>query len=207
MPVIRRAAKSVAFQWPGILDKDDAEQGIATKLLESPGSLEKIAGMDDKARYRAVVGIGHQIASQERDDLDQFRGNFNYSVNDVKLLLSKGVLIERITDDFHCAQFDLEQALPAIADSYFEAIQRRYYDNEPTADDSAYGSALSRGLTALTTEMNRSYKRRYAERDDGPGTRHAVSSAAARALSSSQYDGKFEFEGYNNPTRVAEGRA
>lgn len=190
MPVIRRAAKSVAFQWPGILDKDDAEQGIATKLLESPGSLEKIAGMDDKARYRAVVGIGHQIASQERDDLDQFRGNFNYSVNDVKLLLSKGVLIERITDDFHCAQFDLEQALPAIADSYFEAIQSRYYDGD-VPNPGSDARRLSDALTAVTTEMNRSYKRRYAGRDDGPGTRTVLSNSAAQYASEYDYSGQY----------------
>lgn len=191
MPVIKRAAKSVAFQWPGVIEADDVEQGIHLRLMESPGSVSKIYEMEDRAQYRAIVGIGHQLASQERDDLDQFSGNFRYSVNDVKALLSKGVLTERL-DGFHADQFDLERGLELIPEQYYEAICRRYGDNEPTAGNRTYASALSRGLTSLTNEMNRSFKRRYAERDDGPGTRQILTNAGAYVKSRQQYQGDYD---------------
>src|SRR3954469_18385628 len=91
-PIIKRASKSVGFQWPGVAESDDLEQDIFMRLLESPGSVEKILAMEDNARYRAIVGIGHQLASIERDDYDLFSSNFKYSVGDVKSLLAEGVL-------------------------------------------------------------------------------------------------------------------
>jgi hypothetical protein len=181
-PVIRRAARSVAYQWPNVAEADDIEQGINLRLLESPGSVEKIHEMEDAARYRAIVGIGHQLASIERDDYSHFSGNYTYSVDDVKSLLLKGALYEELPG-FSSAMIDLDIGLREVtakAPQYSDAIFRRYAAwISPT--EKSEKNALSNALTALTDEMNRSNARRWATRDDGPGSRTAVSNAAAKA--------------------------
>ncbi|WP_280350416.1 hypothetical protein [Nocardia abscessus] len=184
-PVIRRAARSVAYQWPEVADADDIEQGIYLRLLESPGSVEKINEMEDAARYRAVVGIGHQLASEERDDYSHFSGNFAYSVDDVKSLLQRGVLSYPVSG-FDSAVVDLRIAMDRLDDvavDYAASIRSRYLWWEiPTR--STEKTTLSRALTALADEMNRSNRKRFAEHHDGPGSRTVVSNAAAKAATS-----------------------
>ncbi len=192
-PVIRRAAKSVAFQWPGVVEEDDVEQSIWLRLLESEGSLNKIAAMDDRARYRAIVGIGHQLASQERTDYDYYKGSYRYSVAEVKDVLRLGALAENV-GGFDEAVFDLMEGLEVLAKrtpQYVEAITSRYADNE-IPSGSTESNRLSRALTALTDEMNKSNKRRYMERDDGPGTRLVITNEQARNISRHQYGGDYE---------------
>lgn len=89
---IKKAAKFVSFQWPGVIDAGDAEQAIWLHLLERPGSIEKIRDMDDKARYRAIVGVGNQIASKERTEYAYYKGSYRYSVAEVKAMLKSGAL-------------------------------------------------------------------------------------------------------------------
>lgn len=183
---IRRAARSVSYQWPGVIDRDDVAQAIRLKLWESPGSLEAVTGMDDGPAYRALVGMGHQIAAQERSDYDYFKGSYRYSVSEVKDALGKGVLTEPM-DGFDEVAFDLIEGLGALvvrAPRYAEAITERYADDERPDKD-----LLSRGLSALADAMNRSSRRRFSERDDGPGTRKAVSRVQALVLTDHEWDG------------------
>ncbi|WNO26738.1 DNA binding protein [Mycobacterium phage Groundhog] len=171
-PVIRRASKSVAFQWPGVVEQDDIEQSIWSHLLSREGTVNKVLKMDSKARYRAVVGIGHQIASQERTDYDHYKGSYTYSVKDVKDLLNRGVLTVPV-DGFDAAIVDLMEGLEQLVaknSRYVEAIVTRYAD-----DGSPNKDSLSRGLEALANEMNRSARVKFSTRDDGPGTRRNVS--------------------------------
>lgn len=194
MPVIKRAAKSVAFQWPGVIEADDVEQGIHLRLLESPGSVSKIYEMEDRAQYRAIVGIGHQIASQERADYDYYKGSYRYSVVEVRKLLNDGALLEP-PEGFNEAMVDLELALAELRDDkpqYWDAILSRYQDGKPTTDDKQYKDALNHGLTALVDEMNTLNRRRFAERDDGPGSRESISNATAGYVSSNQYEGDYD---------------
>lgn len=195
-PTIRRAARSVAFQWPGVVEEDDVEQSIALRLWESPGSLVRISNMEDRPKYRAIVGIGHQLASQERTDYDYYKGSYRYGVDEVKTLLKRGVLIEPV-DGFHDAVFDLMEGLAAVwkrNERYVDAIVIRYADLIYPSSG-ADKKRLSDALTELTNEMNKSNKRRYSERDDGPGTRTVLTNAQAQALSGSQYDGDYDFDG------------
>lgn len=197
-PTILKAAKSVAYNWPGILDADDAEQMITLHLLERAGSLSKIVDMDRAAQYRAVVGIGHQIASQERADYDHFKGSYRYSVKEVKDVLNAGVLVEDV-EGFREFVFGLIEALTSLTSrspQYVAAILSRYADFE-TPQDKSGQNALSRGLEALTLEMNKSNKRQFATRDDGPGTRRVISNATAQRISSKEYDGDYDRTGAN----------
>ncbi|AGI61734.1 sigma-K factor [Mycobacterium phage BTCU-1] len=44
--VITQAAKSVSAQWPGVIEAEDVEQTIYLKLLESPGTVAKLPGLE-----------------------------------------------------------------------------------------------------------------------------------------------------------------
>ena len=210
---IQKAAKTVAFQWPGIVEADDLTQDISVKLLESPSSVEKLlTDFDDRQRLNAIIKIGHQIAAKERTDYEVFSGNFRYSVNEVKRLLDDRALQNddpslrsnwTISDNFtkggefadavntkSSSETDLRRGmdrLTATNERYAEIIQRRYLTGESVSGNDS--STLSRALTQLTTNMNRSFKQRHAERPDGPGTRKAISNSHAQLLSSRQYGG------------------
>lgn len=193
MPVIKRAARSVAFQWPGVIEADDVEQGIHLRLLESPGSVSKIYEMEDRAQYRAIVGIGHQIASQERADYDYYKGSYRYSVVEVRKLLNDGALLEP-PEGFNEAMVDLELALAELRDDkpqYWDAILSRYQDGS-VPEVGAEKKKLSDSLTSLVDGMNSLNRRRFAERDDGPGSRESISNATAGYVSSNQYEGDYD---------------
>ncbi|AOT25497.1 sigma-K factor [Mycobacterium phage BabyRay] len=194
LPVIQRAARSVAHQWPGVVERDDIQQSIYVRLLESEGSLNKVLAMDSKAQYRAIVGIGHQIASQERTDYAHYKGSYRYSVAEVKGLLKSGALkgleldpeVQRPTDEdgggggggeskppVKDSVLDLRKALRALESrnqSYHDAIVKRYLLDE-LMEGQQEKDALKRGHTALTDEMNRTHRTDFVTRDDGPGTR------------------------------------
>ncbi|QFG12555.1 RNA polymerase sigma factor [Mycobacterium phage Toaka] len=162
-PVIQRAAKSVAFQWPGVVEEDDMVQLIAQDLWERPRSLMKLAAQDDAGQYKAVVFWGHRLANQERTDYDHYKGTYKYSVDEVKSLLSRGVLTQDI-EGFTDAVIDLIDGLEAMSPKtpqYVDAITLRYADGEVPKVTKAK-DALKNGLTALTNAMNSSNKRRFA---------------------------------------------
>lgn len=188
---INKAAKFIGFQWAGVTNEDDSKQSISLHLLERPGSVDKILNMDDKAQYRAIVGIGHQIASAERADYDIYKGSYRYNVAEVKSVLELGVLTEGI-DGWDEAVHDLMEALEALtvkAPQYQDAILKRYADFE-TPSDKAEKNALNRGLSALVEEMNKSNKRRFSERDDGVGSRKSVSNGYASELTHESWAGE-----------------
>lgn len=194
-PVIDKAARAVAFQWPGVVEQDDVGQMIATHMWERPSSLLKVSKMESASRYRAVVGIGHQLASKERADYDYYKGAYRYSVQEVKALLKRGVLVSDV-GGFDEAVSDLMEALEALTTKtpqYVEAVVSRYADEEVPKTKSGK-DALSRGLTSVANAMNKSNKRRHMERDDGPGTRKVLSNAQAQAITDHQYDGDGDFD-------------
>jgi len=169
MPVIRKAARSVAFQWPGVVEADDVQQEICLKILESPGTAKKLLVMEDDKLYRFVLGMGHQIASDARTDYDHFSGQFYYSVDDVKTLLSQMLTPTGFSD----ARIDLGLGVEKLADEYpryYESIISRYMIGEVPKVNSEK-IQLSRALTKLTDEMNRIHRTRVDEYDDGPGSR------------------------------------
>jgi hypothetical protein len=208
---IGKAAKTVSFAWPGVVEADDIEQDIYLHLLERPGSLEKLLTFDDKGKLNALIQIGHQIAKQERIDYEVFSGNFRYSVDEVRNILEdRGLHGDdpalksswSVAEDFttggefedavlnkSAQETDLVRAMERLSRNnphHTDLINRRYLAGESLND--ADRKELYRALTALTTEMNRSFKRQHAERPDGPGTRKAVRSETAHYMSKSNWD-------------------
>ncbi|SHS99265.1 Uncharacterised protein [Mycobacteroides abscessus subsp. abscessus] len=191
MPAIRKAAKSVAYEWPGVVEADDVEQAIYVELLESPGTVAKVEGYEERAKYRFLARMGHQIASRERTDYDYYKGAFNYSVADAKNALKRGILtavvIEKGQVEIGCDLFD---ALGALKIEYIEAIYTRYALNEVPKDTKSKDT-LKNGLARLTDEMNKVAKRKFSAREDGPGTRAPVKPAAAQYLSKEAYNADY----------------
>ncbi|WRQ08644.1 DNA binding protein [Mycobacterium phage miche] len=188
LPTIKRAAKSVAFQWPGVIDVDDAEQTISLHLWERPTSLLKVRDMESKAQYRALVGMGHQLASQERDNYDYYKGSYYYSAKEVKDFLAKGIL-DPDQKSFKSQKIDIEEAIWEIAPQYHAAILHRFVDGE-IPENQQEKDALKNAIPALVTAMNRVHNRMAMERDDGPGSRKAITTATAQRVSGAQYDGE-----------------
>lgn len=208
--LIRKAARYVAFQWPGIVEEEDLIQDISLHLLERPNSVTKLGEMEDGVRLKWIKGIGHQIANRERIDYEHFSGNFRYSVNEVKALLSSGIL-EELGEELRSSwkaedytskgggfedalltknsmETDLRRGMKALASSnsgYYAAVHRRYLGGEMSVDR----HSLHRALTSLTDHMNRSFKRQHLNRPDGPGTRRAISNALARSQCSKETGG------------------
>ncbi len=215
--LIGKAAKTVAFKWPNVVSEDDIQQELYLFLLERPGVIEKLLSeFDDKNRLNAVVALGHQIASKERDDYEVFSGNFRYSVNEVKVLLEDRALHHEspelgsnwsVSEDFIqggefedkvlnklASETDLRNGMKMLRvknSKYAELVTRRYLLGEIPSEDTPEAArtrdSLSRALTALTKEMNRSFKQQQREHD-GPGSRKPVSAAAAHYKSKANWD-------------------
>ncbi|BCP02470.1 hypothetical protein MINTM018_52390 (plasmid) [Mycobacterium intracellulare] len=156
---IKKAAKIVASQWPGVIDADDVEQEIWLYLVESPGSAHKaLEAIEPKAQARFLTRIGHQRASKARAAYAYFRGAYKYSVKDVKDLLASGGLSADNQDRVKVEYTDLHEAFRKLKDrneSYSNAIAKRYLLSE-SMGSSREQDALKNGVIALTDEMNRS---------------------------------------------------
>jgi hypothetical protein len=155
---VKKAARFVERQWPGIIDADDAEQEIYARLLETPGSVEKILDMDHDGQYRAIAWIANQIASKERNDYAHYKGAYRYSVKEVKDLLRAGGLSRDNTPGVKAEIIDLHEAFRALQDrndSYAQAITKRYLLCQTPQTKEGQNNLL-RGVEALTNEMNRS---------------------------------------------------
>ena len=206
---VKKAARIVSLQWPGVMEADDVEQTIYMKLLESPGTIEKVKDLEPKARDRFLTRMGHQIASRERTEYAHYKGNYRYSVGEVKDLLKAGALngLELDPDvqsydsqgskpvggeskpPIKAEVLDLRAGLELLRDrnkSYHDAIITRYlFDEQPNKD------ALSRGLKSLADEMNRVNRTAHVTRDDGPGTRGPITREQARYESKDGWDADY----------------
>lgn len=191
---IKKAARSVAFDWPGVVEAEDIEQDIWEHILVSPNTARDLLAMEPTPRYRTISKIGHRIASQERDDYDHFSGNFRYSVNEVKSLLSRGALaaVHSVQSGWSSDEVvsrggefadtvnmmvsmetDLKRAMDKLKETtpqYHNILIRKYLRGE-YLESGADKKRASLALGALTDNMNSSHKRLHAERPDGPGTR------------------------------------
>ncbi len=191
---VRRAARAVSYQWPGLLDIEEAEQELWAHLMARAGTIRKLRdAFDDRQRLNALVEIGQQIGNKALTDYRIFVGDFRYSVNQVKQILVKAAEQEREPE---CnlltgsALLDLTRGSEALRNrnsDYADAISKRYRDGI-VPKQGAQAFRLSAALTALTTEMNRAFKQAHAERSDGPGSRKRVSRAAAAMETKRNWD-------------------
>lgn len=181
---VSKAARTVAIQWPTVVEADDLEQDIYTHLLESPASIDKLVNeFNDKDRLNAIIAIGHKIASKERLDYEVFSGNFRYSVDEVKKLLDKQTFKDAKFGNTSTSE-DLRRGMESLRVSspqYAEIIESRYIDGE-FVKSPAEGMRLVRAVEALTTEMNRSFKNDKSTHQ-GAGSRKPVTATAAHYIS------------------------
>lgn len=182
---VKKVARSVAFQWPETITADDLEQDLFIEVLRTASTERAITEAEPGARYKMLARLAHRCAGKQRDDYDHFTGNYRYSVDEVKRLLSAGALDREAIDGFDSASLDLEQSITCLwaqTATYAESITTRYSGEWKVPDSGAAQVRLSEGLTSLTDGMNRSFKSRNAAHSDGPGTRTVISNSAARSI-------------------------
>jgi hypothetical protein len=192
---VRKAAQTVAWQWPGVLEVEDAEQELWLELMDKSTMTKLRDSFDDKNRLSALIKMGHRIANEAFNDYQLATGNLRYSVNAVKKILEDAANQEKHPEVKLLTRSDLfsltrgMEILRGKNAGHADAISSRYREGE--VPKGAAADRLRKALVALTTHMNRSYKQQYAERSDGPGTRKAISNVAAQVISAKQYAGDY----------------
>jgi hypothetical protein len=161
----------VARKWPQATTAEDLFQDLVVHFLERPGSLEKLAGLEQSSRIKSLVAIGHKKASAARDDFAVFSGQISYSVDEVRILAAKGAATQTISNfeasstDFQVALEELRQKTP----QYHDVIVRRYVNKDYDSKDQNQRKLLQRAMDSLTTLMNRiSSAKRYNHENGSP---------------------------------------
>ena len=195
---IIKAAKSVALDWSGVIEADDIQQELWVRVLESERAHDAIVKADPALRMDHLKRMGVQIASRYANDYEVFTGNIFYSAAHIRRVLESGLLTvtrrdlaemdETLTEflDLH-ESFD---ALKRINQEQAQAIWADFVESSYDKSTSAKREKLRRAVNHLTDLMNQAYKRRMAGYEDGPGSREVMSNARARAISSTQWEGK-----------------
>lgn len=172
---VRKAVRSVQFQWPDVIEADDLEQELFMWVIQSPSVQAKLESGDAKSRHGLLVRQGHRIASEARKRNLRFAAEFEYSIDDVKAILSGKDRRHEALDDLTEAMNSLRETTP----QYAEIIARKYAGEELTGR--ADTNRLYRAHIALTDEMNSIVRQKFDAYTDGPGSRTVVSNAAAMA--------------------------
>jgi len=175
MPLVRKAAQSVAAQWPGVVEADDVEQEIYANLLELKE--ENLRRLVDEFDRDGLVKVfkerqGHQVAARYRNDFELFSGNYRYSGEEVRSLLESGALVfaDELTVTERVDLTNAMQRLDETSPQYTDVVFRKYAADETFARGSSDEKVLQRAMKALTREMNRSFNKATAEHE-GPALR------------------------------------
>lgn len=195
---IAKAAKAVALDWPGVIEADDIQQELWVRVLESEKTLNAITNAEPALRMDLLKRMGVQVASKYANDYEVFTGNIFYSSAHVRRVLEAGLLTATRRDlaemDETLTEFlDLHESFDVLKRINQEQAQAIWADFVEDNFDKSSPSArkkLSRAVNHLTDLMNQAYKRRMASYEDGPGSREVMSNARARAISSTQWEGK-----------------
>ncbi len=211
---IKRAAKTVALEWPDVIGPDDLEQEIWINLLESRGAIDQLVLLDLTVQRAYLRKIGRQIASRERDNYAVFSGQVQYSGEDVlKLLQNRGlhtwedvvntsvIVTNKMNednrtkihknssrpDDDTVDRIDLRDAMDRLKirnSDYWAALMNFYLFGMPVQDTRGR-NRIARARRALLDEMNRSWRIRWSERDGGPGSRSVINNGRAQYITRS----------------------
>ena len=195
---IAKAAKAVSLDWPGVIEADDIQQELWVRVLESEKTLNAITNSEPALRMDLLKRMGVQVASKYANDYEVFTGNIFYSSAHVRRVLESGLLTATRRDlaemDETLTEFlDLHESfdvLKRINQEQAQAIWSDFVEANFDKTSPAARKKLSRAVNHLTDLMNQAYKRRMASYEDGPGSREVMSNARARAISSTQWEGK-----------------
>lgn len=168
---IQIAARRASANWYGLLEPEEIESELWIEILESDATKGKLGVSEPDLLIDLLVRMAERICIKERDNYEHYSGNYRYSVNEIKEVAEQyfvrsgeDIIEEHI--DFHVSFEKLTGANPA----YAEAIVKRYALGEVPKGGAAE-VRLSRGLTKLTNLMNRNFKKREYEYENGPETR------------------------------------
>ncbi len=213
---IKRAARTVALEWPDVIGPDDLEQEIWSKLLESKNYIDQINAMTLAKKRASLQRIGHQLASAERNSYAVFSGHIRYSGDEVlRLLQNRG--LERLEDtvvstlattnndehenrikihrnsyrpeDDTVDRIDLQIAMDRLKtrnNGYWAALMNHYLFGTPVGGGTNR-TRISRARRVLVNEMNRSYRNRMGDYG-GPGSRQAESNIRCIERTRNQYN-------------------
>lgn len=173
---VANEARYASNRWNGLLEADDIEQMLWEWILESPSAQNYLRTANAAQTKKALSLKAGSLCSQERIDYDRFTGNFNYTPADVRRIL------DRVSDfaeptEFDEEKLDLEMGMEHLLEAhprYHEAIERRFFLDEPFEDDSEK-KRCSRAVDKLASLMNRKRSEREANRTEGLGTKPKVS--------------------------------
>ena len=164
---MRKAAKRVSFEWPGVVEAEDLEQEIWMHLLKKPATQQKLAEMSQKPRLRALRRIGHQIASEYRASYEVFSANIFYPTREVRNILDSAAAPtgeEEVPGSLtHTEQMDLVAGFERLAQKnppYARYLEGAYFTGERAHK---YPMELTRAVDALTNHMNSVHRERDAE--------------------------------------------
>ena len=194
LPDIKKAAERVAKKWPQATTQDDLFQELVLHFLEAPGSLEKLANLSPEKRLARLVAIGHERASEARDTLDHFSGQFNYSVDEVRKLVERGAILHRVAD-FDAASIDLQASMDVLKKrnrDYWSVLVEVYVEGVRPERKSAREKVLERALDSLTTLMNRARATQQYEFTNGGRYRNNQAAISQARL---DYDGEGDYDG------------
>jgi hypothetical protein len=194
LPDIRKAAKRVAGRWPQVVTEEDMVQTLSLHFLEREGSLEALIKLTADKRLGRLIGIGHDLASGQRDDLDVFSGQFTYSVDEVRRLLDRGAL-EGQLDGYNAATADVETAygeLQVKNEGHAKALYSMYVLRVVPENRSPEHQVLLRAVDSLTLHMNRVSRSARYEFSNGGRFRNNRQAINQGDL---DYDGEGRFDG------------
>lgn len=188
---IDSVSKQAENGWPEVVNSwEDMALSITAHLVQKRQATA-LALLERGARRRVLAKIAQQIASTWRDEYEHFNGNFRYSTDEVRQILSRGAISSSIWDSvdsngnpleesaWHAGSgrtafgkqariepFDIRAAFPQLSAGHRRALVRKYAHQEIL--NGAERMELSRAVESLTRLMNRGYRRAYADHD-GPG--------------------------------------
>ncbi|WP_431941630.1 hypothetical protein [Nocardia grenadensis] len=176
--IFRKAADSVSYTWPEVIEVDDLAQELWIWYLESPSVRRMLAGLPKHEGYNLIVRQGHNLASAARDRNARFSGRIRYIPADVVCMLeSRGRISPEMRDD-------LEDGMNALRDrtgTHTAALTARFV-NKAIPESKTEQKQLERAVNALTEEMNRAVRAKFERMTpipggtlgDGPGTRRTA---------------------------------
>lgn len=200
-PQIKKVAHSTARVWQGSVDVEDLIQDIGIRLLNDKQAI-KIWSLTPAGRAKGLGIIARQIASEQRETLNIFTGQFNYTTKEVRSQLGQRALTRdsdyEMTEEYSDFQdgepvasssleikienIDLRAAFPHLSKRHQQILLDEY------SGDGWQGEHkdITEAVDALTRFMNRNYKRR-ADVHDGPGSRKVKSNASSRRATQRNY--------------------
>lgn len=168
---IQIAARRASGNWYGLLEPEEIESELWIEILDSAATKGKLENSDPDLLIDLLVRMAERICIKERDNYEHYSGNYRYSVNEIKEVAEQYFV--RSGEDIVEEHLDFQVAFEKLTEGnpdYAEAVFQRYALGEVPKGGAAE-VRLSRGLTKLANLMNRNFKQREYEYENGPEAR------------------------------------